>query len=264
LRGAGDANGVVFLERDAGLAVESEEDGFGGAGEFDFDERGVANDDGAIGEGVRADGGDDEGFDGGMNDGTAGGEGVSGGAGGRGDDEAVGAIANDEVVVDGEFEFDHPGERGFVDDGVVEDVLAVDDLIGAEKLDLEHGANGFGGAAGERFFESGIEFVDGEAGKKAEAAHVDGEDGEAARSGEACGSEKGAVATEDEEEIGLGGDLFAGERVGGSGEGAGGFFVEEDAEVASFEPAEKRGDDDREIGAARARDDADGMELWGG
>jgi len=237
LRGASDADGVVFLEGDAGLAVESEEDGFGGAGEFDFDERGIADDDGAIGEGVRADGRDDERLDSGMNDGAAGGEGVGGGAGGSGDDEAVSAIANDEVVIDRKFEFDHASEGGFVDDGVVENVLRVDDLASAKELDLKHGADGFGGAASESFFESGIEFVDGEAGEKAEAAHVDGEDGEAARSGEASGGEKRAVATEDEEEVGLGSDLFARKGIRGSRESGGGFFVEEDAEMARFEPA---------------------------
>jgi len=257
---ASDADGVVFLEGDAGLAVESEEHGFRGASEFDFDEGGVADDDGTVGESVRADGRDDERFDGGMNDGAASREGVGGGTGGRGDDEAVGAIADDEIVVDGEFEFDHACKSGFVDDGVVEDVLRVNDLICTKELDLEHGANGFGGAAGESFFEGGIEFVDGEAGEKAEAAHVDGENGKAARSGEASGGEQRAVTAEDEEEIGLSSDLFAGERVRGAGESAGGFLVVEDAKMAGFEPAEERGDDDGEVGAARARDDADGLD----
>lgn len=258
--GAGDADGVVFLEGDAGLAVESEENGFGGAGEFDFDDGGVADDDGAVGESVRTDGRDDEGFDGGMDDGAAGGERVSGGTGGGGDDEAVGAVADDEVVIDGEFEFDHAGESGFVDYGVVEDVLRVEDLAGAEKFDLEHSADGFGGAAGESFLKGGVEFVNGEAGEKAEAAHVDGEDGETARSGEARGGEESAVTAEDEEQVGLGGDLFAGKRVGWRRKGGGGFLVVEDAEVAGLEPTEERGNDDGEIGAAGARDDADGLD----
>ena len=76
-----------------------------------------------------------------------------------------------------------------MDDGFVEDALALDDLFVAVKLDAEHDALAGGKVAGEGFFERGIEIFELEAGEEAEAAHVDGKDGNAERSGDAGGGE---------------------------------------------------------------------------
>jgi hypothetical protein len=199
-----------------------------------------------------------------MKNRPAGGKRIGGRSSGSGDDQAVGAVAADEITVDVEFEFYHAGERTFVDDGVVEDVLLIDGRAIAQELDLEHDAFADGRTAGQGFFESGIEFVDGETGQKAETAHVDGENRDTARSGDTCGSEERAVTAEDEKKVGLGSDLVAGKCAGGSREGAGGFFIVDDVQAALGEPFEKSRDDDGEVRTARARDDADSFEKRSG
>src|SRR5271165_129099 len=140
LRGAGDADAIIGLHRNTFLAVKSVENGFGISCQLEFDAGRISDDDRPIGERVRADGGDDESFDGGVNDGTTSGKGIGGGAGRRGYDKAVSAVAADEIAVDEEFQFDHAGQRAFVDDGIVEDVLAIQSRAGADVLDLEHDA----------------------------------------------------------------------------------------------------------------------------
>ncbi len=197
------------MHGDAFLAVESEEDGFGIFGQLYFYGGRVANDDGAIGERVRADRRDDEGLDSGMNDGAAGGKRVGGGTRGSRKHEAVGAIAADEIAINGKFELDHAGEGAFVHGGVVEDVLAIENFAVADELDLNHDALALRGAAGKSFFEGGVEFIHREAGEKAEAAHVDGENGNAAGSGDTRGGKKSTIAAENEKNIGLIGELFA-------------------------------------------------------
>src|SRR5690242_2498293 len=109
---------------------------------------GISDDDGAVGEGVGTNGGNDVGFDGGMNDGTAGGKGVGGGASGSGENESIGTIAADEVIVNKQLEFNHTSESAFVDNGVVEDVLKIDEGLGAQEFHLQHDAFAHGGASG--------------------------------------------------------------------------------------------------------------------
>jgi hypothetical protein len=264
LRRARDADAIVLSDRDAFLAVERDESGLGVAGKSDFDAGKILDDDGAIAQCVRANRGDDESLNGGMKNRPAGGKRVGGRAGGSGDDQAVGAVTADEITVDVEFEFDHAGERTFVDDGVVEDVLLVDGRAIAKELDQEHDAFADGRTTGQGFFESRIEFVNGETGEKAEAAHVDGENRDTPRGSDTRGGEKRAVTAEDEKEVGLASDLVAGKPVSGSGEGAGGFFIVDDAQAVLGKPFEKRRDDDGEIRAARARDDADSFEERSG
>src|SRR5580765_4185105 len=107
---------------------------------MNFDGTGITHDDGAVGESVRANGRDDPGLDGRVNDGTAGGEGIGGGAGGGGDDQAVCAIAADKVTVNGELQIDHASEGAFVEDCFVHNDLVFDDFSVAVQFDVEHHA----------------------------------------------------------------------------------------------------------------------------
>src|SRR6267154_1434220 len=165
---------------------------------MNFDRAGIAHDYRAVRESVRADGRNNPGLDGGMHDGAASGERIRGGTGGSGDDQAVSAIAADEIRVNRELQIDHAGEGALVDYRFVHDNLVFDDFGVAMQFDVEHHALAAGKTAGEDLFERGIHFFNCEAGEKAEAAHVDGEDGNAERRRDAGGGEEGAVATEDE------------------------------------------------------------------
>src|SRR5699024_5216359 len=78
---------------------------------------------------VGGDRNEDERFDLGPDDGTAGGERVRGRAGGGGEDDAVAAEGGYGAGVDAEDDVDHPGFRGLLDGRLVErpgveDVLA--------------------------------------------------------------------------------------------------------------------------------------------
>src|SRR5437016_4100027 len=119
---------------------------------MNLDGTGIAHDYRAVGESVRADGRNNPGLDGGMHDGAASGERIRGGAGGGGDDQAVSAIAADEVGVNRELQIDHAGECAFVDDGFVHDNLVFDDFGVAMQFDVEHHALAAGKTAGENLF----------------------------------------------------------------------------------------------------------------
>src|SRR5438309_2478775 len=107
-----------------------------------------------------------------MDDGPAGGKGISRRAGGSRDDEAVGAVTTNEIGVDSEAHFDHAGERAFIDNDFVEDALIVDRFAVANQGGVEHHA--FAGSEVSRkcFFEGGIQLLQRETGEKAEAAEV--------------------------------------------------------------------------------------------
>jgi hypothetical protein len=256
----GDADAILGFHGNAFLAVESQEDGLGVARQFDFDAGRIAYDDGPVGERVRANGRDDEGFDRRVNDRAAGGEGIGSGTGGCGDDETVGAITADKIVVDEELELDHASESALINDGIVQDVLAIEHLAVAQKFDLEHDALAHGRAAGEGLFERGVEFVDGEAGQKAEAAHVDGKNGDATSCGDARGGEERAISAENEKDFRFVGKLLARMALGRIRQSGSGFFIVHHAQALRFEPMEQRRDDCGEIGAARTRNHADGLE----
>src|SRR5260370_28239631 len=75
-----------------------------------------------------------------MHDGSAGGEGIGGGAGRGGHDQTVGAVAADKIGVNGEFELDHAGERAFVDHHFVQDALIINYFARAFELHAHHDA----------------------------------------------------------------------------------------------------------------------------
>ena len=78
-------------------------------GESHFDDAIGRDDEGARGEGVGADGSDDNDADLGVDDGASGGEGVAGGAGGGGDDHAIGGEVGNGVARDAGLEAEEAG-----------------------------------------------------------------------------------------------------------------------------------------------------------
>src|SRR5487761_1944400 len=74
----------------------------------------------AVAECMWTDGHQDDGIHAGVQDRAAAGERVGGGAGGRGDDNAVGAMRTYEAAIHVSFKFDEPSAVGLLDDHVVE------------------------------------------------------------------------------------------------------------------------------------------------
>src|SRR5579859_106372 len=118
-----------------------------------------------------------------MDDGPAGGKGISRGAGGSRDDEAIGAITTDKIGVDSEANFDHAGERAFIDDHLVEDTLIINRFAIADQGGVEHHAFASSKVARKCFFERGVKLLQHETGEKTEAAQIYGQNRDATRSG---------------------------------------------------------------------------------
>src|SRR5579863_461231 len=131
---------VAAAERAADLSVDGEIGGIVLGHVMDLDGRRVGHDDGAVGQGVRADGGDGERGDGGENDGAAGGQRVGGGAGGRADDEAVGFVSADVMRVDVGFDVDHARHGRLGDDDVIESFIGGDVFGAADDVAAQHAA----------------------------------------------------------------------------------------------------------------------------
>ena len=96
----------------AHLAIDGEVDALVGAARNHADDAGFGHQDGPVGEHVRADGREADGGHGGENDGSAGGERIRGGAGGRGDDQPVGFVGADELLVHVSVQIDHARDGG--------------------------------------------------------------------------------------------------------------------------------------------------------
>lgn len=199
----GAATGAVLV---GGIVVD--------AGHEQFDGAGAADDDGAEGERVGGDGRDGKGFDVGGHDGAAGSGVVGGGADGGGDDDTVAGNGGTGLAVDREADADHAEGGSGGDDGVIEaevgdvvgvvldfDVLAV----GATDVDGDEGAveegERFGGFTEEGaglLAEGGEVKLD----EEAEFAEVHAQHGDVETYAAASLVDKGAVATEDDDEIG--------------------------------------------------------------
>src|SRR5262249_26305903 len=94
--------------------------------------------------------------------------------------------------------------------------------------------------------------------EEAEAAEVDGQDRDAVRRGLACRSEQRTVAAENEQQVGLRGELFTCEtRTAAVAQRFSGFRVVKRAVAAFCEPFQQRSDDVREVGAPWTRKDPD-------
>lgn len=204
LEGNGESGGLW----EDGAAIDGNLDMVGGLEGLDAELVGIVEDDTAIGEGMGVDGGDGEDAGGGVNDGATGGEIVCGGAGRGGKDDAIGVVGIHVFLLAIDLEADEAGGAGFNDD-IVE---------GVDRLTLGVGAGEDGELPGgevteEELGESGADQFGGEAGHKAEAAEVNPEDGGGVSGGGLDDTEEGAIAADDNAEIGL---L---EGVGGEGEG---------------------------------------------
>ncbi len=174
----------------------------------------VGDDDGAVGEHVRANGRDAETVDGREDDGAAGGKRIGSGTGGSGDDETVGLVGGDEVVVDVCVEIDHAGEFGFGDDDVIEGGIGADRFAVAPEFAIDHAAAADAMFAGDGAFQFGVEFFFANGGEEAEVAEVNGEDGDIVTGDSAGGGKKRAVTAENDEQFDAFGEFFAAEEFG--------------------------------------------------
>ena len=160
----------------------------------------VRHNDGAQGEVVDPDGGDDQAAAVGREDGTSAAEGIGCGARGRGHNEAVAGIGGHEVVADIEV----GAQQGGVDEAVevhfveCKGGVAVVGMVGS---DIEEGAGLEGVAAGHEVGDEAVDIVAPGGGEEAEVPEVDAKDRDVAPSQEMYGAEEGAVASDGEEEV---------------------------------------------------------------
>src|SRR6202020_582964 len=129
------------FELDGLLAIDGEVDLVGDADDVDADGGVTGGDDGADGEQVGTDGGDEHAVAAGHEDGAVGGGVVGRRAGGGGDDDAVGAEGGDELLFDPDGEVAHAGDGAFGDDDVVEGVPGLDGFAVADVLGVHHAAD---------------------------------------------------------------------------------------------------------------------------
>ncbi len=237
------------------LAVHGEVDLVGNA--YDLDAYGgFARDyDRADGEQVRTDGRDQHSVDAGHDDGAVRGEVVGRGAGGSGDDDAVGAEGGYGLFVDLDGEVAHAGDGSFGDDDVVEGVPLFDETAVADDLGTHHAADLDLGTVVAPGFEGGVELGEGNLGEEAEGAQVDAEDGGGgAGEGSGCG-EEGAVAAEDDDEVGFVFREIDARDGMDAGDVGGTVGIEEIVIVAGFEPRDEVAEDAGEFRLERLGDD---------
>ena len=212
----GHGKGVVAIDAEVERLIVP------GGGEDDVGA--VGDDDGAVGEDVGRDGGDDEDAAFGEENGATGGEGIGGGPGGGGDDETVGVIFGEGLGVDLDGDFDEFGTAAPADDDVVEGAFGEDDAAFA-----------FDGDGQERALAEDVGFFDEaldgavvaactHAGEETEGAKINAEDGFELPGHFAQGAEDGAVAAEDDDDLGTVGELGDVEAIGAIQEQGGVFF----------------------------------------
>ena len=105
------------------LAIRAQDGGGLGADDLDVNRGRQRQDQGAIGQRVRANRGEGKDIGRREYDGAAGGQRISGGAGGRADDQAVAAVARERVAINADIQFDEAGSNAAADDDVVESGL---------------------------------------------------------------------------------------------------------------------------------------------
>ena len=212
--GAAADHGIVFLERLADLAVDGQVDGRVLAAAADFHLAGFGDQHGPVGQHVRADGREADGGHRGKDDGAAGGERISRGAGGRGDDQAVGFVGAHELVVDVDVQIDHAGDGGFGEHHIVERLVARDDRAVAAHLGVQQLAAADAVLAAQGALQFGKQLVDGDGGQESEAAQIDGEQRDLAAADGARGGEQRAVAAQHDHQVAAFGHVVARQTVG--------------------------------------------------
>jgi hypothetical protein len=250
---------VAARELVSDLAVESEIGLLLEGAEVEFELHAIGKNERAIGEHVRADGRQHKGLQHRIENWSASGERIGGGTGGRGNDEAISTIASEKMPIHGEIEIKHARERGLGDNGVVERLLALDDLTVANQFGLEHHARADAVFSGEDLFEQGNCLVKSYAGHEAHAAEIDGEDGHFALDELARGGEKRAVAAENDEHVHFGGHFLRAGFFFGRIEAGGPCGVEENFNAAFAQPLHDARNDGADFLFVRLAADASGF-----
>jgi heat-inducible transcriptional repressor len=140
----------------------------------------------------------------------AGGQRIGGGAGGRGDDQAVGALAGDEVAVDLDPQFDHAGGGAAVDHHVVHGQRLEHALAVAHHAGVHQRALVFLVLAGQHGRQHGAVLVQRDVGDEAQPALVDADQGHAVAGQLAADAQHGAVAAHHQAQVAVradGGDI---------------------------------------------------------
>jgi hypothetical protein len=246
---------VAELQLDCFLAIDGEVDFVGDADDADIDGGFAWGDDGANGQQMGADGGDQHGVDAGHHDGSVSSEVVGGRAGGGGDDDAVGAEGGDKLLVDVDGEVAHAGDGALGDDDIVEGVPLAERFAVADVLGAHHAADLDFGAVVAPGFEGVVEVRERNLGEEAEGAEVYAEDGRGS-AGEGAGrGEEGAVAAEDDDEVRLVfGQIDTLDWIG-RGDVGGAVGVEQVVVVACFEPRDEIAEDTGDLRLLRLGDD---------
>ena len=118
-------------------------------------------------------------------------------------------------MVGDHVEFEHPAERTFADDHVVERLKRLRDFLGCAIDDrLEHDASIDLVVAGEHAPQRGLRFRDSHFGQKAEAAKIHAEDRSALRRDHPRDAEQRAVAAEHDDQVGTIGEVMPFDAVG--------------------------------------------------
>jgi len=234
---------VVETELHRLLSVYREVDLVGDA--YDFDAYGGVSrdDDGTDSEQVGTDGSYQHRIDAGHNDRAIGGQIICGGTGGRRDDDAVGAEGGYGLAVDLYREVAHASDGSFGDDDVIERVPCLNELAVTDDLRSHHATDLDLGAVVAPGLEGGVELGERDLGEEAEGAEVDAKDG-GGGAGEGAGcSEEGAVATENDDQVGLvPGEVYSSDGVDARDIGRA-VWVEKVVIVASFEPRDEVAED---------------------
>ena len=119
--GAAHVDRLTRGQRGAGLAIEGDQQIIGPAGDrLDDDPIGSGNHQGADGQGVGRDRGDDDGFDAGDDNGASRAQTVGRGAGRGSDDDPVSAVGADVLALNEDVDPDHPGDTALVHGHIVD------------------------------------------------------------------------------------------------------------------------------------------------
>src|SRR5215472_7898419 len=187
---------------------------------------------------MRADGGDQDGLDGGVNNRTAGGQRVRRGTRRCRDNQPVRAVAANETAVDVQFQIDHARQRAFMHNRFVQHPLGSEILAVVRTLHVEQYALVDRGLASEDLLKGWIKLFERETGQKAEAAEIDGENGYAAWSGFSGGGQDGSVSAEHQQQFGVLYDLLAGFAEVAGIESARGLRIVNDLYALLFQPCQ--------------------------
>src|SRR5438876_2966251 len=128
-----DARDIRGLHGQAALSVDREINGFRVA-DSHFDGGGIGNNQGAVAQHVRTDGGDNERSHGGMQDGATGGEGVGGGASRARNDQSIRTVTANKIGIDAQLQLNHSCERDLMNNGFINAELCLDDRASDKQL----------------------------------------------------------------------------------------------------------------------------------